>query len=85
MARMLGRFRWGGCGNFGCRLCGPGDTRAAKRAEQREAEREFSRYPTGYSPATLLAGARHDTPDLTGELIDWRYAADGGPGTTDGV
>ena len=36
MARMLGRFRRGGCGNFACRLCGPGDVRWNKRREQHE-------------------------------------------------
>jgi hypothetical protein len=41
MARMLGRERRAGCGNFRCRLCGPGDTRRAKRREAREAEREI--------------------------------------------
>jgi hypothetical protein len=34
---MLGRYRRAGCGHFGCRLCGPGDTRRPKRSEQRRA------------------------------------------------
>lgn len=75
-ARLLGRI-WSG-GHY-CRGT-PEFRKRAKRSEQRQIAREvraeFDRYPSGYSPLTLLRGARHDTPDLTGELIDWRFSED---------
>lgn len=82
MPRMPGRFRTGGCG---CGIPGPDcsgherDTRRRKRQEAREAEREISRYPSGYSPVTLLA-TRPDGPDPTGPLVSWEYLDPADPG-----
>ncbi len=67
MARLLGRI-WAG-GHY-C-IGRPEFRKRAKRAEQREVQREIDRYPSGYSPLTLWS-ARHDTPDLTEELIGWQ-------------
>ena len=59
MARMLGRQRQSGCGNFGCRLCGPGDTRLAKRTEQRQVRREMSRRDPLPAPYADYSDCRH--------------------------
>lgn len=57
MARMLGKsWKW------------RKDTRWHKRVEAREVKRDLDYYPSGYSPATLLA-TRPDGPDPTGRLI----------------
>jgi hypothetical protein len=54
--RMLGRFRRSGCGHFGCRLCGPGDVRWAKRSERRDISAEILE--------GLAAAERGETVDL---------------------
>jgi hypothetical protein len=60
MARMLGRERCGGCGNFRCRLCGPGDVRWAKRREQHELSDELA----AELREALAASERGETDDL---------------------
>ena len=52
--RMLGRYRRAGCGHFRCRMCGPGDTRWAKRSERRGTAREIASGLDDYKDGGLV-------------------------------
>jgi hypothetical protein len=63
------RARWHGHPGWSypvCRRCH--DPAKWSERVEREVQRETGRYPSGYSPLTLWS-TRHDTPDLTGELV----------------